>query len=1130
MTDETKIIRGAGGPPKPPPPPYRAPDTLHSRSFATVQDLISEGEIEGFASASKEERSKGSTAYQNASLKDVFLDDTSILASDADSTNPSDEDFNFRDVTFKSKFGTSNQTAMSGIPAESRSPTSVGVTVENSDGTNSGGITGSVTREISNTDVDAVIVTLTWPQIQVLEDDGDIRGDTVSYKIQVEHDTGGFVTKIESSVSGRTGDAYARDHRIELTSGFTTAKIRVIRNTIDSSSEQRVNAFQFTSLQEVIDNSSTYANSAYVALRLDSKQFSRIPTRKYRIRGVKVRIPGAGANSSGTPTVDIQTGRIIYPSGYIFNGVMGAAVYTNCPSMCLLDLLTNTRYGLGDHVTDSNLDLFSFVAASKYANELVDDGTGSGTKEARFSCNVNIQSPKEAFAAINELSGVMRCMPIWSAGSITIAQDKETSASYLFNLANVGEGGFAYSGSSLKTRHSVVSVSYFNMDSKEVDFEVVEDSTAISKLGTIIKQVKAFACTSRNQAARLGRAILFAEQNESETVTFSTSIDAGIVVRPGSVIAINDPVRAGARRGGRILSATTTEITIDAAAQTTLPDPNDNPTISVILGDGTVEVGVISNMTSPVITVNSVTKPDGTTASAFSSAPLANSPYLISSTTLQTQLFRVIQVEEQDDINYIISGLSYVEGKYNFIENGTALPVRTISILNQPASPPSALTVTEKTVVINNIARSKLIIDWQPVQGVTQYLVNYKIENGNYVSQIVFSSDFEILDTVKGTYEIQVFSYNASLELSSQFTSTTFVAEGKTALPENVTNLTIEPINEQFVRLSFNQALAIDVLHGGRVYVRHSNLALGSANFQASQDVIEAVAGNSTDVIAPALPGTYLLKFQDDGGRFSPTEAKVSLSLVDILDSITVKTDREDTDGTPFNGTKSNVQYDGSKGGLILTNPSANATGTYDFVDTLDLGGTFSLVLKRHFSGEGFYTSDLFDNRTELIDTWTDFDGATANDANAKIAVRTSTDMSSYTDFNDFANGTFKGRGFQFRITLNTNDVAQNMNLQQAGYTASMPSRTEQSTVIASGAGAKAVTFTAPFFVGTSALGNLNNFLPSVNISPQNMATGDYFELSSISGTGFTVHFKNSSDASIDRNFTYSAVGFGKGG
>ena len=1125
MTDETKIIKGAGGGrPKPPPPPYRAPDTLHSRSFATIQDLISEGEIEGFASASKEGLTKGTTAYNNASLKDVFLNDTPILNASANSASPATTDFNFQDVGFQSKFGTSNQTAMTGIPAESRSPTAVGTTVTTS---------APVTRQITNTDVDAVIVTLTWPQIQVAEDDGDIRGDTVAYKIQVQYNSGGFSDIITTSVSGRTADAYARDHRINITGAFPV-DIRVVRVTADSTESARVNAFQFTSIQEVIDNSSTYPNSSYVSLRFDSKQFNSIPTRKFRIRGVKVRIPGAGASSSGTPTVDNATGRIVYPSGYIFNGVMGAATYTNCPAMCLLDLLTNTRYGLGNHITDSNLDLFSFVAASKFANEEVDDGTGSGAKEARFSCNVNIQSPKEAFAAINDLAGVMRCMPIWSAGGITISQDKPTSASYLFNLANVGEGGFNYSGSSLKTRHSVISVSYFNMDSKEVDFEVVEDATAISKFGTIVKQVKAFACTSRNQAARLGRAILFAEQNESETITFTTSIDSGVVVRPGSVIEVNDPVRAGARRGGRVVAATTTTVTIDNFSDTTISDLSNSMTISVILSDGTIETGSVISISGATLTINSVTKLDGSTQSAFSSAPNVNSPYVISSTDLQTQLFRVIQVEEQDDINYVITALTYVEGKYDFIENGTTLPVRNISLLNAPVPSPSNLTVEEKTVVINNIARSKLIIDWQPVQGVTQYLVNYKFEDNNYVSQVVFSSDFELLDTKKGTYTIEVFSYNLSLELSTNATTTTFTAVGKTALPEDVTNLTIEPINEQFVRLRFKQATAIDVLHGGRVYVRHTNQIGGSATFQASQDIVEAAAGNVTEVIAPALPGTYLLKFQDDGGRFSENAASVTVSAVDILDSITVKTDREDTDGTPYNGTKSNVSYDATLGGLKLTNPSSNATGTYDFVDTLDLGGTFSLTIKRHFQGSGFYVGDEFDNRTDNIDTWTDFDGTVANDANAKIAVRTTTDNPSssptYTSFNDFANGTFKGRGFQFRITLETNDVAQNMNLQQAGYTATMPSRTEQSSVIASGAGAKAVTFTAPFFVGTSALGNLNSFLPSVNISPQNMATGDFFELSSITGTGFTVHFKNSSNASIDRNFTYSAVGFGKGG
>ena len=82
---------------------------------------------------------------------------------------------------------------------------------------------------------------------------------------------------------------------------------------------------------------------------------------------------GAGANSSGTPTVDANTGRIIYPDGYIFNGVMGAAQWCSCPAMVLLDLLLDTRYGFGNHITESSLDLFSFVTA-KFANTLVSDG------------------------------------------------------------------------------------------------------------------------------------------------------------------------------------------------------------------------------------------------------------------------------------------------------------------------------------------------------------------------------------------------------------------------------------------------------------------------------------------------------------------------------------------------------------------------------------------------------------------------------------------------------------------------------------------------------------------------------------------------------------------------------------
>ena len=61
--------KGGGGS-----PPTITPDNLHSKQFATLLDLISEGEIEGFSSPSKEGRTKGTTAYLNAAKKDIFLD------------------------------------------------------------------------------------------------------------------------------------------------------------------------------------------------------------------------------------------------------------------------------------------------------------------------------------------------------------------------------------------------------------------------------------------------------------------------------------------------------------------------------------------------------------------------------------------------------------------------------------------------------------------------------------------------------------------------------------------------------------------------------------------------------------------------------------------------------------------------------------------------------------------------------------------------------------------------------------------------------------------------------------------------------------------------------------------------
>ena len=1122
MTD--KIIRGAGGPPPTPPPPFRAPDTLNSRQFASIQDLLSEGEIEGFATPSKAGLTKGTTAYNNAALKDIFLNDTPILNASASNTNPQTADFNFQNVGFTPRFGTANQTHIPGIEG-SQSTSGVGVTVTNS---------SPVTRQITNTAVDAAKITITFPQLQKATDEGDLLGSSVNLKIQVQYNSGGFTDVINDTITGRTADAYQKEYRVSFTGAFPV-DIRVVRLTADSTSTQLIDAFTWTSISEIVDDKQTYPNSAYTNLRIDSEQFSSIPKRAFRIRGVKVRIPGAGASNSGTPTVDLQTGRIIYPNGYIFNGTMGAAVWCSCPAMILLDLLTTERYGFGTHITDSNLDLFSFVAASRYANELVDDGFNG--QEARFSCNVNIQGSKEAFDLINELSGVMRCFPIWSEGSVTISQDRPTDSSYLFSLANVGEGGFSYSGSSLKQRHTVISVSYFNMDSREIDYEVVEDTSAQNKLGIIKKDVKAFACTSRGQAARLGKAILFSEQHETEVVSFTTSLDAGAIVRPGSVISINDPVRGAYRRSGRIKSATTTSITVDNTKDLDTFS-GSNKKCSVILPDGEIETKNILGVVNNIISLDS----------ALSATPNVNSIWLIESSNLEAQTFRVITVEEKDGVNFTITALTYIDGKYSNIEQGISLPTRNISLLNSPKDPPSGLSVKERIVVINNLAVTKLILSWVSVTGVSQYLVQYRFNNTNWVTEIVFRPDFELLNTEAGTYEFKVFSYNATLKLSSTSSDLIFNAIGKTEAPSDVQDLSIEPVNNKLIRLRWKESIDPDVIHGGKVYVRHSNKTDGSGSFQNSIDLIEALAGNTTEAVCPSIEGEYILKFRDDQGNFSTGETSVILDLPDLIDSQKVFEDREDTDPTAFGGSKTNLSVVG--GGLELTNPSANLTGSYDFVSTLDLGAVFSLNLERLVQSVGF-TVGLANTIDALIPTgtfWDDyaqngnFDGAAINDVTASLSVRTTQDNPSsgsatYTQFNTFANGTFKGRGFQFRLNVKSENIAHNISIQQLGISASFESRTERSYVsggttstapLSSGTSNSGlnVVFGKPFFVG---FGGSNTFLPSVGITIQGANLGEYFVLSNVSGTGFNIKILDNSNNPVNKQFTFQAVGYGKG-
>jgi len=1131
--------------------------SVQSRQAVNIIEVLSEGEIEGFPSAAG--LTKGTNAYNRASLKDIFLDKTSIVKQTADSNNIVDADFNFQQVVFNSRFGTANQTF---IPAISDIETEVAV---NAPVTNA----APVTRTITQSTTDAIRVTIRFDAlININEKDGKNLGTVVNVFILITENNGrttrfdkdeitgtgpgGFlnlftVPTSAFSVKGKSRSAYARDFRITLREDTVfPIQVTVGRDSADSTSERVTDTFSWSSFTRIIDEQRPYPNVAHTYLRFDAEQFPSIPRRLYRIRGIKVKIPH-------NATVDQTNGRLIYTG--IFNGTLTTTTHwTTDPAWILFDLITNSRYGLGEHITEAQLDKYSFYSASVYASALVDDGQGG--QEPRFSCNVVLNKRTDAFKTVMALSSVMRAMTFWGAGSLTLTQDRPTDASYLFNLSNVTSEGFIYSGTSLKTRSTVVSVSYFDMDNQEPDFETVEDTAAKNKYGIIHKKITGFGCTSRNQARRLGRFVLFEEQNSTETISFTTGIGEGVVVRPGQVIEVSDPVRAGVRRGGRISSATTTTITVDNTADTDL-DATNNATVSVVLPNGKVEKGTVSSISGAVITVNSVTRADGTTATSFTSAPNRNSIWILENTTLQTTQWRVVSVTEDKD-NYAIVGTAYNSGKFAFIEDGSPLPVRNITILNEPVPAPSAPVVTEEFFTEGNRARTRLNVDFNSVPRAIHYELKYQVDNGNFQTLKSQTPEFQILDSLEGTYNFELASVGSNLESSANPTTFTHIAVGKSAIPGDVTGLTAEPISDKLVRLRWNLSADIDVTHGGRVYVRHSTKTDGTGTFSNATDLIEALAGNTTTAEVPYLEGEYILKFQDDGGRFSAGEASVVIDLPDNLAPLVALTRREDLDTPKFQGTKTNVAFDAVTNSLNLTGTGLfdaitnfdlessiddiggiSPLGTYEFGGApgtafLDLGSVFSLDLKRHFLTEAFFPSDLFDAISD-IDARVDFDGSVATKVNAEMLVAVTQDNPSsgsptYTAFQTFANGTYKGRGFKFKVNMTSNDPDQDIKVSQLGYTASFQRRTEQSTTtIASGAGAKAITFDHTFFTGTSAIGGVNSNLPSIGITAQNMASGDFFELSNISGTGFTVHFKNSSNASIDRNFTYQAVGFGKG-
>ena len=1063
--------------------PTEADDSLQSKQFGNVLDLLSEGEIQGLDDGNKS----------------VFLDGTPVVSAEGSS--------NFSGFTVVTRNGTQGQSYIPGVFSNVENEVSVGVEVTKA---------ASVIRTITNTNVNRVRVTITVPQLQRFENDGDIVGTEVAIEIHIQYNGGGFnVLGLGGyTIGGKSSSQYQRDYLVSIDGSFPV-DIKVVRVTDDSTSAKLSNATNWSSFTEIIDAKLAYPNSALVGLRFDSRQFNSIPKRNYLIRGIKVVIP-----SNATVDTTTHLGRITY-SG-VWDGSFQAATWTNDPAWCLWDLITNERYGAG--VPEASLDRYDFFAISQYCNELVDDGRGG--QEPRFSCNLLINQRKQVFNVIQEMTSIFRGISYYGAGSLVLLQDKPSDAQFTLGPANVIEGLFAYSGSSLRSRHTCATVAYQSYDEQgEVSFEYVEDENAVAKYGVNNKDIKAVGCYSQGQANRLGKWTLLSEQDLYETCTFSIGIDSGIVVRPGTVVDIADPLRSGTRRNGRVSAATTLQITIDSTTELSVNTGN-SPTISVVLPTGLVETRDIDSISSTAVNVTT----------AFSEAPAVNAPWLIQTTDIQSQQFRVVSVAEDDNGAFNVTALKYNESIYNAIEQDLNLTQRDITNVSATPEAVTDVTVTEFLYEDGGSVRTGVDVTWKsPIKNVQDFVVKYRLDNNNFVQITTQTQSIQAKGLKAGSFELQV-TARSFIGKSGPTTSQTFSLQGKTAVPGNVLNLTLEPLSYNSARLRWDETIDLDVKVSGKVHIRHNNLTDGSATWSNSVDLIQSIAGNSTEKTVPLLEGEYLVKFEDDGGRKSATEASVIVDQPVAQTFFGVATQREDQiSPTPFTGAKTDTEYDSTYDALILSSSGGDveSSGEYAFASTLDLEAIYSLDLERRIVSRGIYPTDTIDSRTALIDTWLDIDGGVVDAVNAELYVRKTDDnpasSPTYGAWQPLANGVLKARAFQFKAVLTSTDPAQNVLVDELGFKAQMQQRTEQSiATVASGTSAKAVTFANAFFTGTSSLGGANSALPTIGITPQNMATGDFFELSSISRTGFTVTFKNSSGSIVDRNFNYMATGFGK--
>lgn len=327
-----------------------------------------------------------------------------------------------------------------------------------------------------------------------------------------------------------------------------------------------VSAATISNTTGVIKENLNHPYSAMAKVSFSSKEFQNMPKRSYHLRGSLVRVPSNYVTreelGSNQATYNRDSNGIVQNTYQDWDGSFRPTlVYTNNPAWVFYDILINNRYGLGDFLSKSDIDIYQLYRIGRYCDELVPDGKGG--HEPRFTCNLYLTKQADAFKVLKDMLTTFRGLLYFIDGKITPIQDAPSGPVYNFSKSNVIDGAFKYEGTGSKTRINQVVVSWNNPDNNyKLEPLLVEDRVNIAKTGKIISQdSSAFGCASEGQALRYGRWKLWTAANQTEIVSFATGLN-GAYLRPGDIVNVQDADKNNVRYSGRIGSNVETGLTV----------------------------------------------------------------------------------------------------------------------------------------------------------------------------------------------------------------------------------------------------------------------------------------------------------------------------------------------------------------------------------------------------------------------------------------------------------------------------------------------------------------------------------------------------------------------------------------